>query len=480
MASLATLPVETLLLIFNQTTTTGQNCCALTCRRLHNIVYSYYSIDCIFRVDHTSQSAWRFLECLLINPSFGGRISKIRVTWHRRQWRDGTTWTRKWYWTADELVKIRRMCDKWGLESVYYAIRDGLNSEALLPLLLCYTTRLESLDIGRISGPVVEDRLPQSLKNLNAIYNYCVGNESKREPGWECRCDTEASFQTTSKMLVQGTPWFYTTFNPEKWLPGLSSIKKFSYGGCPKKGLEDFGSWPFDNLKKILLLPRLEMLRLSGLGKPKQSFHSYTKPHEKQFSRRSLIKRLEVIDCLFGWDNYRTLAAEVGPVESLRIVIPYTLWTSWYDPLRHYGCKKVATLFLPKGFEGFKEKQFLVEVGHWKNRNIYSHGYDGDGDGDGDDGDGDDGDGDDDGYDGYDGYDYYSRYDDDRVWYFGEPMQMELYASKRLENVDVKFAYWWCQEEGLGRNMAIRTRSLKGKKLKATKNDNKLYRVVKL
>ncbi|KAF3080396.1 hypothetical protein TWF569_007440 [Orbilia oligospora] len=455
MASLATLPVETLLQIFNQIPTTDRNHCALMCRRLRGIIHSQYGIHCVFQVDHTSHSAWKFIEYLLINPSFGERISRIRVTWHRRQWRDGMTWTQKWYWTADELVKIRRMCDRWSLGSAYYAIRDGLNSEACLPLLLCHTTRLVSLDIGRISDPVVKDRLPQTLKNLNAIYNYCVGNESKREPGWERRCDTEGSFRNTSKMLIQDTPWFYTTFNPEKWLPGLSSLKKVTFGGYDKGRSSDPDTWPYENLKKILLLPRLETLRFSGLGTPKQAFLSDAcgEPYEKQASRRGPIRRLEVINCQFGWDHYRVLAAEVGPLEGLRITMPYMLRMGWCDPIRRQGCSnKIANLFLRKETMKSKGKKFLIERQSCKKRDIYGRCYEYEYDSDPD--------SDDYGYDS-------GGYDDDRIWYPDEPMQMELHGHKRLENVDFKFAYWGCQEEGLDGKMAIKTRTVKAKKPKA-------------
>ncbi|EGX44369.1 hypothetical protein AOL_s00193g97 [Orbilia oligospora ATCC 24927] len=455
MASLATLPVETLLQIFNQIPTADRNHCALMCRRLRGIIHSQYGIHCVFQVDHTSRSAWKFIEYLLINPSFGERISRIRVTWHRREWRDGTTWTQKWYWTPDELVKIRCMCDKWDLGSAYYAIRDGLNSEACLPLLLCHTTRLVSLDIGRISDPVVKDRLPQTLKNLNAIYNYCVGNESKREPGWERRCDTEGSFQNTSKMLIQGMPWFYTTFNPEKWLPGLSSLKRITFGGYTKARPDDPDTWPYENLKKILLLPRLETLRFSGLGMPEQTLLSDMcgELYEKQASRRGPIRRLEVINCLFRWDHYRILAAEVGPLEGLRLSMPYMLRMGWFDPIRWRGCIRndIINLFLRKETTKSKGGKFLIERQSCKKGDIYGRRPEYDSDPDPDD------------------HGYYScGYDDDRIWYPGEPVQMELHGHKRLENVDVKFAYWGCQEEGLDGKMAIRTRSVKAKKPKAT------------
>ncbi|KAK6534992.1 hypothetical protein TWF281_006291 [Arthrobotrys megalospora] len=373
MASIASLPTELLTQILNDEVLTSADlaCCAQTCSWLRDFIYSEQcNVEYTFQVDHISQSPWKLIRCLLINPKVGERFRKILITWHRRRIQRSKTWTLRWYWTYDELIDIYDTCEKWGLTaSIYPVIRDGLNSEALLPLLLCYTTKLESLDLGDVSPDMTADGCHRA-HGIKKMYNHCVGFEDEWDPKHWCEIGG-AVCHYRGHLEKPNTPWIYSTFNPDSWLPGLSNIKEFSPANSMITEWQLPNTWPVENLSRIILLPRLETLRLYGaLGE------RVPDPPFGKSNHNSPIKRLELIDCRFKEESYKAVAAFTGSLESFKCVLTNqnSGWNRIYarnDATNEAGAEeRIAHIFLQSNMKTLTRHRISVTR---KNDDFYDY-----------------------------------------------------------------------------------------------------------
>ncbi|KAK6530776.1 hypothetical protein TWF281_007611 [Arthrobotrys megalospora] len=318
MAPILSLPVEILLQIFQNESLTAADVarCARTCRLFHDTAATC-KIDYNFQVDDVSRSAWRLIRCLLVNPALGQRFRKITVTWHRRRPRKPKTWAKRWRWTRPgERAKLAAICDRWPIS--HSDMKKGMNSEVLLPILLFFTPKLESIDFGQpITGMIYPGF---TYREGIRIWEHC-----QDEPGCDFKWtgkdrwdDGRDYFQAIGAMCIPDELlWFYTALDPNDWLPGLSNIKEFSHGSCTDKGRR---GWPAKQLPKIMLLPHLETLRICRCSALQSAL-----PKDIGFStRKSPIKRLELINCIFRTSDYETLAGYTGSLKSLRCVIDET------------------------------------------------------------------------------------------------------------------------------------------------------------
>ncbi|KAK6530744.1 hypothetical protein TWF281_007583 [Arthrobotrys megalospora] len=375
MASITSLPTELLLQIFEDEalTTVDLIYSSSTCVRLRDFITSNFKLDYEFQVDHVSQSAWELIRYLLLNPKIGEQFLSIKVTWHRRKAGDDNTWTWKWEWTEDELVKIYSACEQWGILPVYPAIEDGLDSEALLPLLLCYTTKLETFDLGDVLPDVVTDT--SDKRKLITVYNHCADTNYTldrnyfRETGAQC-------FGTKS---LKNLLWTYSAFNSDVLLPGLANVKEFSHGSDPS-------GWPVDNIPRIFSLPRLKTLKLTRVTVTKKSIS----PGE----RNGLTKRLEMSDCRLSRKSYEKIARLTnGSLESFKFVLP-AYWLTYYGRARRsqaVSTRDIAELFLRSNVGTLAEHHIDITVNEPPRRDydswsewysdeyIYSRGYQYDG-----------------------------------------------------------------------------------------------------
>ncbi|KAK6514041.1 hypothetical protein TWF506_008468 [Arthrobotrys conoides] len=350
MASITTLPAETLLQIFKDDSLTPTDLaqCAQTCRKFRGLAcLPDHKIDYIFKVDHPSHASWRLIRCILLNPALGERIQTLQLEWHRRRRRDKSTWTLKWDWTEDELTKISELCKRWDLNSsLYTAIKIGLNSEALLPLLFCFTTKLESLDVGNVGHDMISDEYGHTIYDAARIYTHCMGiplpdNYSQPSlPVNEHEVNLTQWFESGGaeyypkgrvREPISRLPWVYSAFTPGSWSPGLSNIKEFSHGGSNSNSLryrpQSLNDWPNKNLSKILQLPKLETLKLSHLnalmGTP---IVNHPKPVHK-------LKRLEIFHYRFYRTDFEIVAALTGgSLESVVCVLSDENFTPWDMP----------------------------------------------------------------------------------------------------------------------------------------------------
>ncbi|KAK6523845.1 hypothetical protein TWF281_001813 [Arthrobotrys megalospora] len=360
MPSITSLPTEITLQILkdNGLTPTDLANCAQTCHRFRDVFATYskdFKIDYTFQVDHTSQSGWKLIRCLLLDPALGDRIQSLKITWHRRRRQDKSTWTLKWHWTDDELSQILAVCEKWKLkESSYGAIKFGLNSEALLPLLLCYTLNLESLDVGDVAPDMISDEYGHTIFDANQMYNHCMGltdadadegsQLGNNEPievrtgvinnlhanlkGWYESGGALYSARGKLREPITNTPWIYSTFESKSWLPGLSNVKEFSHGGSNSSALryrpQSLNNWPNQNLPKLLELPQLETLKLSHInalmGTP---IYIKYKPVHK-------LKRLEIFHYRFYRSDFEAVARVTGgSLESVECILSDENFTPW-------------------------------------------------------------------------------------------------------------------------------------------------------
>ncbi|KAK6352573.1 hypothetical protein TWF730_009397 [Orbilia blumenaviensis] len=359
------LPTELLLQIFKckELSPVDLVRCGRTCRRYHDITNSSeFKIDYTFQVDHISHSGWRLIRCLLLNPALGERFQSLQIAWHRRRRRDKTTWTTKWNWTEEELAHISAVLNKWGIDdsgTLYRAIEIGLNSEALIPLLLCFTTTLESLDIGEVAHDMISDEYGHTILDAAQIFSHCMGlssgspqpgaRDSKGErisrtsrrrpldPSGTYKVDLSEWYHSGAGHYNPGgrlveplrhIPWIYNAFNPKAWPPGLVSLKEFSHGSSNSAALRyrprSLNTWPNRNLSTVLQLPNLETLKLSHInalmGTP---IHTQIKPPHK-------LKHLEIFHYRFYRTDFEKVAILTGgSLESVKCVLSEENFTPW-------------------------------------------------------------------------------------------------------------------------------------------------------
>ncbi|KAK6352572.1 hypothetical protein TWF730_009396 [Orbilia blumenaviensis] len=347
MASIYSLPAEVLLQIFAEGILTAADfaCCALTCKLFHDIT-SQSKVHYIFKVDHPSHPTFKLIRCLLKKPSIGERFKSITVTWHRRRPRKPQTWAAKWQWTPEEHVAIKKFCKTWDILDTYNAITSGWNSEALLPLLLGFASHLESLDYGRTVLYLMYPK-PSYQEGIR-IHDYCEGHTTST---WEpqCREDDGGDYYDACWFGQSlGASWFYSALYMDKPVPGLANLKHFSHSGCI-----DDTFWPGPYLSKVLLLPQLESAsihRSPSAGSP-HSILSYQRPTEPRFpaGKKSLVKNLDLVNCLFTQEDYKALAGFTGSLEKFKCVVEDIEF-----------CKEVADIFLQRNREKLVEESIIT------------------------------------------------------------------------------------------------------------------------
>ncbi|KAK6362112.1 hypothetical protein TWF730_005809 [Orbilia blumenaviensis] len=323
-ATIKDLPVETLLQIFSDETFTNAELfnCTMTCKRFCSVA-SQCPINYTFRVDHPSRPAWKLTRALLRDPKIGERFRSIQVMWHRRNPRKLRTWTLQWKWTQEEEAKLRIMFQEWELAIGYECpvaadVIYGVNSEALLPLLLCFTPKLTSFDYGRADLYLLSP-FPSNLQNERA---FCYCTRSKK-PDME-----EIKYGRRWHSVVPCSRFHMAL--EDTLLPGLSNITSFTH----KSHVNDDRSMSplsLDHFLAILLLPRLQSLEIFGcdLRPPFRMSDIYLAQRQDRIrrinkddyipTRQSPVTRLEFIGCGGNYEQFEVIASYTGSLESIRI-----------------------------------------------------------------------------------------------------------------------------------------------------------------
>ncbi|KAJ6264695.1 hypothetical protein Dda_0845 [Drechslerella dactyloides] len=368
MTSIFDLPTELLFDIFSGDNLTCADLgrCQQVCKTFRDII-QHCKIDYTFKVDVTAHSAWRLIRCLLINPQIGERFKSIKVTWHRRRPMKPKTWAAIWSWTKEEREQIEHLGSEWLTGDTIRAIWTGLNSEALLPFLLCFTPNLESLDLGEAFEGLIYPTFT-AREGIRVIEASC-GDGYKWSPkgnyddGWAYYDAISAG--TTPRREDVHPLWFHMNLNPKQWLPGLANITYFAHDYKDHQDPNGFYlGWPAQYLAKILLLPRLQTARVRHCATIE--FRQHIPLFDTVNSlltarRRSTVKRLELVDSCFRQEDYDALAKLTGSLE--RVEWSWVSETSrYYTSLASISEERVAKAFLRRNKRTLTPEQvFLVK-----------------------------------------------------------------------------------------------------------------------
>ncbi|KAF3185366.1 hypothetical protein TWF788_004686 [Orbilia oligospora] len=181
MVSLITIPNEILLQIFDNLHLRDLSRAKRTCKHFNTIGKLVTNLNIKFYVDAPNQTAWKLIRSILADNTLGEKISRILVCWRRRNVNRRKTLTKYWQWTDVEKEAIIDACLLWCLtDGTRDAILAGVNSEALLPLLLCYTTRIKSLKLGIVKRLLILFDTEFSLeRRVLQAFNSCLSEEDR-------------------------------------------------------------------------------------------------------------------------------------------------------------------------------------------------------------------------------------------------------------------------------------------------------------
>ncbi|KAF3921999.1 hypothetical protein ABW20_dc0105145 [Dactylellina cionopaga] len=126
------------------------------CKYFYDVVERFCPVisegSYVLHVDDNEHRTWKFARSLLVDPDIGKQFADISVEWHRRALNDAPEkWTKLWEWTKEEKAQIRKITKEMKFTfDTTKTILDGVNSEALLPLIFCFTPNLKALNLGDI------------------------------------------------------------------------------------------------------------------------------------------------------------------------------------------------------------------------------------------------------------------------------------------------------------------------------------------
>ncbi|KAF3921082.1 hypothetical protein AA313_de0206456 [Arthrobotrys entomopaga] len=294
------------------------------------------TVECVpltsytFHIDHTNQSAWKFMRHLIQNPRVGRDLRHLRVEWHRRIASDESTWTRPWKWSPEDrtlLDSIQEETVNSGVfgNGIWEVIRDGINSEALLPLLLYYSEYLETLDLGDVQIHLIICEVDMHRYLHEAIIEL-FQDEEPEDPYFH-QNDPYGSFPMAhqvppsphSALWVQ---YYFQTEDGEGYLPGFVNLKYLRHGinddiRCTKYTW----GWHAEFLPPLLFLPKLEELEVNGCSTQGMADTTLQQDLEPFEGQKSNIKRLIMHDGRMLDEDYILVASVTGNIEFVSIEI---------------------------------------------------------------------------------------------------------------------------------------------------------------
>ncbi|KAK6529782.1 hypothetical protein TWF281_008941 [Arthrobotrys megalospora] len=351
--NILSLPTETLLDIFNRDVfSTMEDIAKLkpVCRRFHEIAEACKGLKYTFRVDTLTQPTWRFMRSLLLNPKLGEQISEINVIWERRDVLNYKTWTAVWPWTKEERLKLFELGEKWQLyDGNAKAAALGVNSEALLPILLCFTPNLVFLDLGMVEVwlfPVAMRYRGIDIRGLKGMIQFLkkytcwnTGEDYSKTP-----LDPKIGIQDNTEYtqiepsepgvsirgkLVQELESHHTPEPSGLWLhcnlnghiPGLKNLKVFKHGCGGGGGRliwtvaeaevgitgDDVSQIELECLLPVFFLPSIEYIQLqsltTGADINADDVQRRVAEIKKQYGRKSAVKQVELLDVIhWSWE----------------------------------------------------------------------------------------------------------------------------------------------------------------------------------
>ncbi|KAF3254924.1 hypothetical protein TWF192_003007 [Orbilia oligospora] len=343
MTTITALPTEALLEIFGLLNIESLTDAKMACKKFQDVIRMIPLRSYTLRIDEPNHSMWKFTRSLLADPKAGSRITELTVEWCRREPDDPDTWTDKWDWTEEDLRIMKRLeetvINKYLDDDVYTAIKGGINSEALLPLILCFTENLESLDLGDVVTELFNykgwptDCLKKIFKLNREDSSNNDGSDDKGE-GEEEEEEFQKEYDGTPTIILAHIPeqqfrtWFHlNTGYPGKYLPGLSKLKKFNHQLNEDVFISvDKWGWRADYFLPILFIPGIKEITIGGCGTDEQggeyaSLKKIMGLYKKQFEGvpPSTVKKLVIGASRIYEKDYRLIANYTCCLEELHI-----------------------------------------------------------------------------------------------------------------------------------------------------------------
>ncbi|KAK6513942.1 hypothetical protein TWF506_008372 [Arthrobotrys conoides] len=267
-----------------------------------------------FWVDSIDRPSWRLVRYLLENPKLGEQFVEINVKWERRIAGNPDTWTKDWKWKGKEISRIRKMCTKWNLNPrITFNILRGKNSEALLPLLLCFTPNLKSLDLGDIDRKIINYNRSEHKLALRAL----VGSSDEIGPPRGIYSEESQRFMPQNHSLFIFDTLEHQNRNgflegSGKLTPGLSNLEHFSLG-APGKDEKPFNA---QDLFPVFCFPKIKSIHASGLIDNDDDLYSIAqyKPNSRKVSP---VKHLTL-------ETYRRERSTILPFDHLKRIARIT------------------------------------------------------------------------------------------------------------------------------------------------------------
>ncbi|KAF3914277.1 hypothetical protein AA313_de0210186 [Arthrobotrys entomopaga] len=242
-----------------------------TCQRFNTLIqrYIYPKRTFTLTIDSPKYSCWKLARTLLKRPALGEQFRHIRLEFRRRDVHYKDTWFKAWKWQRSDRQHLEATYRLWATVLPYpwrQVVNAGLNSEALLPLILCFTPNLKFLDLRNVESLVVrpwdqsepeddEDDYrspPDPELAARAIGVPKLSRELFSRRAFSSREPLDFS---TSPDLNQANDqdrlWFWTALDRAKgfgrWLPGFASLEDLAV----------LGKWTLLNCHQALYLPQI-------------------------------------------------------------------------------------------------------------------------------------------------------------------------------------------------------------------------------
>ncbi|KAK6541551.1 hypothetical protein TWF694_007357 [Orbilia ellipsospora] len=369
---LGTCPTEILHQIFTYCSNADLYRLSLVSKKFEKIAQTC-DREYIFVVDNFKFPSWKLVRSLLQNQENGKAITEISVLWERRDLGDPTDIKRcagRWTWEKEEISGIQEICKQWGLtDGTEKAILDGMNSEALIPLLLCLTPRLRNLDLGAVvpfsyllpyaqidyheeleefyyavKKAIPDLGLDELTPDTPEVYFKDCGPESDNDedsdtPWWDgtdswgeyCQYKYELFKDALEEKginitFLNDTWWFCDNIHRrDKWLPGLASLKTL------KIGLRQYPNSIFDysdskstlrkdGLAKLLFLPNIHTFTIQGWILDANDI-AKIRELEQFRGRKSPMKTLNIRGFHWLLEDFIATADITDKVENLAILV---------------------------------------------------------------------------------------------------------------------------------------------------------------
>ncbi|KAK6527474.1 hypothetical protein TWF694_004462 [Orbilia ellipsospora] len=403
MAKITNLPVEIISEIIRNSSTLDYHNLKQTCRLFYNIASQCYPRLCILKIDAVDHSDWKLVRSLLKTPKLANEIREIRMEWYRRDVnRLEETTTMQWEWTAEEEAKIKEIAistklfsadDKETAHGGIYphtlnAILGGINSESLLPLLLCLTPSLETLDLGTAAPEVIEyeHHFGDDARDALQLIVSCLKEEDRDQyfvpenarhffdnEGYEPTEPEETIefdelyrdyiAETLDQVLELHAPFrkadatgrplfFYHCFDRKgRFLPALINLKHLKIEG--DHNMPNF--YGGEATAVLFYLPNIETIRMSNCYSP-DVFEGVILRMigSPEGAKARNLKRLEISGTYVEFEDLKYLAKSTSSLEHVHIHVPPNFNS------RRLDVEELGKIFLANNKATLTRKKILI------------------------------------------------------------------------------------------------------------------------